>query len=225
MKAFVICLSKIDSSISTAERTLEEARKFGLEVELFEGSYGDETQILFEQQGRSLHPYGIKGIVDFNNEKTVGKSSMPGVKGCFYSHYRLWEKCVELNEPIIVLEDDVVFSRGFTPVEWDEVLIVCFGNRTKSESTWHYLDSPSGPPKAVDWHRTSMPGTPGYAIKPGAAKKLVETYKKTFLPSDNAMNQNVIKIQIHNYMMGKALVGEDGKKSLVRTRYWSKEKK
>lgn len=34
-----------------------------------------------------------------------------GEVGCILSHIRLWEKCVKLNEPIIVLEDDVIIKQ------------------------------------------------------------------------------------------------------------------
>jgi hypothetical protein len=34
------------------------------------------------------------------------KMLRPGVLGCFYSHYRLWQKCIDLNEPIFIFEDD-----------------------------------------------------------------------------------------------------------------------
>ena len=30
--------------------------------------------------------------------------------GCFLSHYSLWKKCIELKEPIIILEHDVEFN-------------------------------------------------------------------------------------------------------------------
>lgn len=32
---------------------------------------------------------------------------------CFSSHYRLWQKCVELDSPIVVIEDDVNFNSNF----------------------------------------------------------------------------------------------------------------
>jgi glycosyl transferase family 25 len=35
-----------------------------------------------------------------------GKNMVGGQLGCFASHFLLWEKCVELNKPIIILEDD-----------------------------------------------------------------------------------------------------------------------
>lgn len=38
------------------------------------------------------------------------KSLSKGQLGCYASHYLLWKKCVELNKPIIILEDDIVFD-------------------------------------------------------------------------------------------------------------------
>jgi glycosyl transferase family 25 len=140
----------------------------------------------------------------------------PGEMGCFDSHYRLWEKCVELNEPIMIFEDDVKFTRAYIPVEFDEVLITVFGNPTKSAKYYHYLTEPTGQAEAKGYWQASMPGTPGYAIKPLAAKKLVDMYRNTYLPSDNAMMAGIVKIQVHSHVMGRALVSEDGKKSLVR---------
>ncbi|OOV85900.1 glycosyltransferase family 25 protein [Oceanospirillum linum] len=37
-----------------------------------------------------------------------GRPSKPGEGGCYASHYLAWEKCVELDEPIVVLEDDFI---------------------------------------------------------------------------------------------------------------------
>jgi GR25 family glycosyltransferase involved in LPS biosynthesis len=36
-----------------------------------------------------------------------GTTTTDGEIGCFLSHYALWEKCVKLNEPIVIFEDDV----------------------------------------------------------------------------------------------------------------------
>lgn len=46
------------------------------------------------------------------SQKYRCKSLSRGQLGCYASHYLLWEKCVELNRPIIVLEDDIVLDRG-----------------------------------------------------------------------------------------------------------------
>jgi GR25 family glycosyltransferase involved in LPS biosynthesis len=223
MKAFIITLSKIDSSHSTALKAKESLDKFGIKSELFEGSYGNETLDLFNEQGRTCYPWGVKGPTRlYSEEEKQSISNNPGVLGCFYSHYRLWEKCVELNEPIMIFEDDVLFTRGFSPVDWKDVLILVLGNPQKSEKYMPFLTHPEGNPRAEDYYQASLPGTPGYAIKPHAAKKLVNEYKNHFLKSDNAINKHFVKLQIHSHLMGRALVGEDGKKSLVRTSYWRK---
>lgn len=36
----------------------------------------------------------------------------PGAFGCFASHVKAWEICVDADHPLIVLEDDVVFSQS-----------------------------------------------------------------------------------------------------------------
>lgn len=222
MKNFVVCLSKIETSLSTALKLKSQLDNFGHKTELFEGTYGTDAVKMMREEKRTIHPVGIKGStasIDENNRSFL-KMQSPGVKGCFYSHYRLWKKCVELNEPIIIWEDDIVLVRKYTPVDWDDVLVLALGHPTKSLKYIDYLENPEKLAVAKDYYQSSMPGCCGYAIKPHAAKILVDTYKNTYLPADNAINQQLVKIQIHNNIMGKALVKKDGKKSLTRTAFW-----
>jgi GR25 family glycosyltransferase involved in LPS biosynthesis len=227
MKNFIICLSKIEASLKTATDLKNQLEAYGQSVELFEGTYGNDAVKQTVAEGRTLHPWGIKGppppgieISSSMNQLSVQYS--PGIQGCFYSHYRLWQKCVELNEPIVIWEDDIVLYRNYQPVEWDDILVLALGHPGKTEKYRHYLDTPEGDPVAADYYQSSMPGNCGYAIKPHAAKKLVETYSKTYLPADNAINQHHVKIQIHSYVMGIALTKKDGKQSLTNAKkhYW-----
>jgi GR25 family glycosyltransferase involved in LPS biosynthesis len=220
MKSFIIHLSKIESSLTTAVNLKKQLETFNMPVELFEGTYGNDAVKLMETEGRKVHHLGIKGPIDPADEH-INKMMTPGVKGCFYSHYSLWKKCVELNEPIIIWEDDIVLKRSFIEIDWDDVLVVALGHPTKSVRYLHFLESPEGTPKAETYFNSSMPGCCGYAIKPHAARKLINIYKQTFLPADNAINVHHLTIQIHNYIMGKALIKEDGKRSLTRTKFWN----
>jgi GR25 family glycosyltransferase involved in LPS biosynthesis len=68
-----------------------------------------------------------------------------------------------------------------------------------------------------------MPGAVGYAIKPEAARKLVDYYREEYLPADNAMNAFVIKLECHTYLMGRAARAEEGKQSLTATKLWNKK--
>ena len=221
MKSFIIHLSKIPASLETASRLKSQLESFDMEAELFEGTYGNDAVKMMEDEGRIVHPIGIKGYPLDPNDENLKKMLGPGVRGCFYSHYRLWQKCVELGEPILIFEDDIKISRPHIPVKWKDVLIVALGHPTKSERYKGYLIDPQGEPSAVEYKQSSMPGCCGYAIKPHAAKILLDTYRKTFLPADNAINRNVLTMQIHNYIMGIAMIKKDGKKSLTRTDYWN----
>ncbi len=224
MKNFIICLSKIESSSTTATALKEQLEEFGSDVELFEGTYGTDAVSIMKKEKRKLHPTGIKGYID--PESPDGqKMQSPGVKGCFYSHYRLWQKCVELDEPIAIWEDDIVLRRSYSPVEWDDILILALGHPTKSDRFMHLLDDPQGDPRAEEYKLSSMPGCCGYAIKPHAAQVLLEKYSDTFLPADNAINRSILKMQIHSHVMGIALIKKDGKKSLTRTTFWDSFKK
>ncbi|WP_306387100.1 glycosyltransferase family 25 protein [Phocoenobacter skyensis] len=48
--------------------------------------------------------------------KYKGSKSTLGQLGCFASHYLLWEECVKLNQPIIILEDDAILHNEFCDV-------------------------------------------------------------------------------------------------------------
>lgn len=250
MKAFIISLSKIESSITSATEVFYTLSRYGFETELFEGTYGPDAAKQFVEEGRTVHPYGIKTAplsseddeifkktlskINIDNkyiihgvrrvevdESSKSRITRPGVLGCFYSHYRLWQKCIELDEPIFIFEDDVIFIRPYIPVEFNEVLIVALGKdlyRTKLEGVYNNPDC--NPPAAQQFGRTSMPGAVGYGITPKAAMKLVETYSKTVLPADNAINQFEVNIQIHSHLIGRAALDDDGKISLTSAGAW-----
>ena len=223
MKSFIIHLSKMPSSLESALAVKQSLDKFNMDSELFEGSYGSEIKIKYTNDNRQWHPWGFKGRHKlYSDEDRKSYWGLPGEMGCFDSHYRLWQKCIELNEPILIFEDDVQLVRPYIPIEWDDVLSVAFSHTKKMSKYRHYLDTPEGVPMAAPYGQASMPGNGGYAIKPHAAEILVEEYKNTYLPADNAINQDLVKIQIHSHMMGKAKSKHDGNISLIRTRVWDK---
>jgi glycosyl transferase family 25 len=55
--------------------------------------------------------------VPFSHHATaVGPDRRPlsaGEIGCFASHYLLWQRCVKSQEPLVIMEDDVVVDHGF----------------------------------------------------------------------------------------------------------------
>lgn len=248
MKAFVIYLPERTHSVEYATQMIDQLSSFNLEPELYQGISGDQAVIKTQQQGRTLYPYSIKQTELSRNDiesfiiperrdellsdeyiiKVIkknkigtdgGKLSMSGVQGCFYSHYNLWLTCIELDEPIMIFEDDVKFFRSWIPIEWEDVLILSLGKSSfLNEPYQTYLENPSGNPQPMPFRQFSMPGASGYAIKPQAAKKLIKFYKKYFYPADNAINQSLVKLEIHNYVMGRNTLPEEGNVSMTRFR-------
>jgi GR25 family glycosyltransferase involved in LPS biosynthesis len=250
VKAFVIYLSEQEHSVQHAKYMLNTLISYGLSAELFEGTPGDRAVQLAEKGRKTLYPYSIKNrpldehdvrnlirpelyedfikrhkfeIVERQpiGEKDRGKLSRPGVIGCFYSHYNLWNKCSELDEPIMIFEDDVKFFRGWHPVEWDDVLILSLGkNSFMSDPQKSYLENPTGVPIARKWQNFSMPGASGYAIKPDAARALVKFYRPYWYPADNAINQFVCNLQISTYLMGRNTLPDEGNVSMTKHKDW-----
>lgn len=118
MKAFVITIKNNKYSEKVADRCIKSAYDFGLRVEKFYGTNKSEawsvmkdrglewtwanmnTEVVYCQKtGLKMHPYRC--------------DSLDPVIGCTMSHYSLWTRCVELNEPIVILEHDAVFINTF----------------------------------------------------------------------------------------------------------------
>lgn len=224
MLAYVIGLSKIPSSHESAIKVYNQLKEYGLDVHHHEGTYGDQVARIFKKEGRELYHTSFKGN-PIDDEYRASATRL-GVMGCFHSHFRLWQRCVELNEPILIFEDDVIFERGWTPVEWNDVLLVATGKSVYKDD-WYAekLYNPIGEPCAVPLNRKVMPGAVGYGLTPRGAKKLTEFYENYFAPADNSMNATVVNLQCHTYLMGRAAIDEDGKKSLTKTKMWNKKKK
>lgn len=118
-----------------------------------------------------------------------GKKLSDGEKACFASHYSLWQKCVEENKPILVLEDDIVFLDGFLTqidkiVSKDKVHFVClmsfFQKKTKSFD------------EELNLTYENICGTQGYYITPTGAKKLLAKSKIWFCPVDNFLDKSYL---------------------------------
>lgn len=240
MKAYIIYLSHRPHSNIHANLMFSQLTDFNFDVHLFDGTRAEDANIIFEKENRKLYPYSIKSrYLDREEISELLKKDLPeefwetynvsiqekfkwdqnqilkhsngGTKGCFHSHYRLWKLCVKMDEPIAIFEDDVKFFRRYEPVEFKDVLILSLGKRTFEQNPYKdYLENPKGTPAAVEWPNFSMPGASGYILKPRAAKSLVKFYKNYYMPADNAINKNLVNIEIHNYLMGRNTLKSEG---------------
>ena len=253
MKAFIIHLPSHQHSVDHANYMQTTLQDYGIDAELFVGINGNVAVARANKEHKTLYPYSIKNrqLSDVDLQQYIkpelfdsfiknhwwkiferhpidpadhGKMSRPGVIGCFYSHYELWKKCVDLDEPIMIFEDDVKFYRAYQPVEFEEILILSLGKSSfLSEPQKTYLENPTEIPQAILWKNFSMPGASGYAIKPQIARRLVKHWKPYWYPADNAINQSLCTIQIHNHLMGRNTLPDEGNISMTKFKEWKCE--
>ncbi|HEG0272522.1 TPA: glycosyltransferase family 25 protein [Campylobacter coli] len=117
-----------------------------------------------------------------------GKELDLGNRACFVSHYKLWQECIKLDEPIIILEDDVEFSDEFLNhgEEYIEELL-------KSEYEYVrfcYLFDKKFYPLNENYILSfeKLAGTQGYVLKPSAANKFISKAKFIYTPVDDYMD-------------------------------------
>ena len=71
----------------------------------------------FDAKGLGLTYDGLKEIGFDTNQKWKdpmdGQHLSVGGVGCFISHFKLWETCINLDCPIMILEDDVIVRNEF----------------------------------------------------------------------------------------------------------------
>ena len=250
MNAYIIYLPDCPHSVVHSQLMMSQLASYKIKSELFEGTPGNLAVGMAQKDNKTLYPYSIKNrtLTDHDIEQLirpelyqefkkkhkyeiierqlvgvneVPKLSLPGVIGCFYSHYNLWKKCVDLDTPIMIFEDDVKFFRGYSPVEFQGVLILSLGKTSYlAEPQKNYLENPNGTPVSRKWKNFSMPGNSGYAITPDAARALVKFYRPYWSPADNAINQFVVPIEINTHLMGRNILKKEGNISMTRSGDW-----
>jgi len=100
MKSFVIYVDTSDKSVKSAEQTQNSFKdKLGIDVALSKGVNRDNVWQTFVDSD-----FNILDIQHF------GGGTIDAEIATFFSHYNLWLKCIELNEPILILEHDAILT-------------------------------------------------------------------------------------------------------------------
>ena len=176
LKIFVINLKK---STQRKEFIKNELNKLGLNFEIFPAVDGKKNDPIFKKYDKKKHLF-LKGY-----------PLLKGELGCFASHYKLWQKCLELNQPIVVLEDDIKFLKNaknfLTNLDENlpfEFLYLFTTKQTNSKNT-KIITSYLG--LEIIQYKKSPYTTMGYVITPNGAKKFLNHAKRWFLPVDDYM--------------------------------------
>jgi GR25 family glycosyltransferase involved in LPS biosynthesis len=161
-KTFIISLVETghgehqESAQQMLPQTLYHCNQYGWTVEVVNAVNGYTlTELDWQNFGFQVPKKSTKKLNKFGN--------LPGAQGCFLSHYMLWQRCIELDHPIVVLEDDAVVLGPILEIVTDKDLIKLHDPRQIHEHK-----------KLGSW----APGAFAYWLTPKGAKKLVDFSKK-----------------------------------------------
>lgn len=162
MKAFVINLSKNTTKYFSFKKRFD--AKFGDSLDLERFDAFDGSLISYDK----LKKMGY-GTFSMWREPYINRKQTHGEIGCSLSHIQLWLKCIQLNEPIIIFEDDIEFYDNFNLERVKEVLLehefVFLSRKKVTNVSEKKIDQDLVIPSYSYW-------TCAYAITPSAAKKL-----------------------------------------------------
>lgn len=161
-KTYCIALQNHQTSLRLLSECIESAKKFDWAIETFWGIDGT----LISQDTWNFHRIPPPVSKKFRQ--------WPAMQGCFLSNFLLWEKCVELQQPIIILEHDAVIIKPLIELyeAYDVVKLqkpISRIKETVQTGKWNfgthgYLVHPSGAKKLVDWVRNNFPHNPDILI-------------------------------------------------------------
>lgn len=213
MKAFVITLFNDKYSLASAEKTLKTARQMNddLHIEMIRAVTPDKIK-------DTTYSYPVEGETSTYEDMTlIGyKAKDIGKKiACSLSHMRLWNKCVQLNEPIMILEHDTVFIRKFRPskiligIEDGDILMindprgatrrgmVYHENIIKNDKGIHLVEGVNTPEETVP---DGLAGNSAYVITPAAAKKASELQSSIGIwPNDALLCKQLFPEKLKSY--------------------------
>lgn len=179
MRIFVISLER---SIERRTQMIAKFAKAGIEFEFFNAV------------DASVEGFILSGRVAPNvTKKRKGYELLNSEVACYASHYLLWEKCVEMNQPIVIVEDHAEFTDDFK-------VILAIAFQHINEFGYIKLSAPLKPRKFIEDKKIEathaighyLKGTcfaTGYIITPEVAQQFVNASVRFVEPVDDFMEK------------------------------------
>lgn len=190
-KKFIITLMEDPPSLEAAEKCRQSIRRHGGgEAEYFTAVDERHSEAVFKQYGIAWMNRGKRG-------------SRKVLMGCFSSHFLLWLKCIEIDEPIMILESDALCTRTMpSRLRFRHVINLLDGyyrrNCFVQNKAALFLDKKSYH-GSVYYASYAMPRTVAYAVSPDGARRLVKEALSGFArPADEFMTKGVVDVVEHH---------------------------
>ncbi|WP_261816464.1 glycosyltransferase family 25 protein [Vibrio gallicus] len=181
MKTFVISLK----NSPRRERVVNLLNSTSLEYEFFDAISINDPKFHLYDKSNPMKTYFRKGFVLKATEVA-----------CFASHYALWERCIEIGQPIVILEDNIGLVEG-----GDEYIKSLY----KRTDIYDYLKLSSIPNHSAPpifheierinesllfgYNNQETAGTTGYIITVKAARAFIQGATEFIDPVDNYLEK------------------------------------
>jgi glycosyl transferase family 25 len=175
MQAIHVLVISLERSTDRRDRVKRELKNFSLEWTFLNAVDGFALQVLPQSYDRS------------KVKRLQGYELTPGEIGCYLSHMKAWEKCVELNKTTLVLEDDFVIDGDLSHV---------FESLIQMDRKWflvrlaalydveHRVIDHFNGIELIE-NRGDPVGAAAYLIKPSAAAQLIKCSSAIYEPVDH----------------------------------------
>ena len=139
---------------------------------------------------RMLHKSGREDITYFIKEKKARKKGLtltPGGLGFYLTHAKIFEYCIENNEIIFVMDDDIEINKNFDE-ELQEIL-----NELPNDFDFCYLGYYDTPYKKIEYSKKlfipegQFCGPNAYLVSPKGAKKILDRIFPMYIQLDSRL--------------------------------------
>ncbi|WP_391088853.1 glycosyltransferase family 25 protein [Vibrio sp. NH-UV-68] len=196
MKVFVISLKRSPERRKYIKKQLDD---LGVEFEFFDAV-----------DGRAEPPHPLFESYDYAKRLWLTSGRMPskGELGVYGSHYLLWKKSIEIEEPIIVFEDDAAILPSFPSyldIIKSKIIHYGFLRLEPKNNKGVLCFKEEGENFRISFMTDNFGGLRCYAISPDAAKKLVDHSKRWSMPVDNYVG-SIYLHEMPSYILSPAVV-------------------
>ena len=178
-KKLLITLTDMPASVRMAKRCIESAKQHGENHNL---------EILPEANKLESRDFFIRHHLTWC--WWAGGDTLAAM-GCFASHFKLWLRCMDLGEPVIVLKHNALFRAPIPTLKFRHVLILS-GPRNATITSSVFAACKKG---IVFYPHDCLLGMGAYAITPEGAHRLVKAAKEELLrPVDRFIRKELVSI-------------------------------